>query len=140
MPNIKSAIKRVKIEEKKTMNNNSKKSEYKTAIRRFEKAVEENSKDVNELKKEAQKSIDHACTSGVISKNAASRKVSRLEKKLAENSDKKETKKEAKKEIKKEEKVVDNEKAEKKAEKTEKEEKKETPAKKTSKKASKKEE
>ena len=110
MPNIKSAIKRVRIGEKKTKNNNSKKSEYKTAIRKFEKAVDKKSKDAVELMKKAQKSIDHACTSGVISKNAASRKVSKLSKKLAKEVDvkaeKKETKKVAKaKEVKAEAKV-----------------------------------
>ena len=93
MPNIKSAIKRVKIEEKKTLNNNVKKSEYKTAVRKFEKAVAEKSKDAKDLMKNAQKAIDHACSNGVISKNAASRKVSRLEKKLASNVDSKTEKK-----------------------------------------------
>ena len=43
--------------------------------------------------KNAQKAIDHACSNGVISKNAASRKVSRLEKKLASNVDSKTEKK-----------------------------------------------
>lgn len=90
MPNIKSAIKRVKIEKKKTLNNNVKKSEYKTAVRKFEKAVAEKREDVKELMKNAQKAIDHACSNGVISKNAASRKVSKLEKKLATNADSKE--------------------------------------------------
>ena len=40
MPNIKSAIKRVNVIEKKTLRNNMIKSAYKTAIRRFEEAVE----------------------------------------------------------------------------------------------------
>ena len=57
MPNIKSAIKRVRIEEKKTLNNNVKKSEYKTAVRKFEKAVAEKSKDAKDLMKNAQKAI-----------------------------------------------------------------------------------
>ena len=35
MPNIKSAIKRVNVIEKKTLRNNMIKSAYKTAIRRF---------------------------------------------------------------------------------------------------------
>lgn len=93
MPNIKSAIKRVKIEKKKTLNNNVKKSEYKTAVRKFEKALAEKSEDAKELMKNAQKAIDHACSIGVISKNAASRKVSKLEKKLAVNADNKTEKK-----------------------------------------------
>ena len=42
MPNIKSAIKRVNVIEKKTLRNNMIKSEYKTAIKRFEEAVSNN--------------------------------------------------------------------------------------------------
>ena len=40
MPNIKSAKKRVKIIEKKTLENNMIKSAYRTAIRKFEEAIE----------------------------------------------------------------------------------------------------
>ena len=39
MPNIKSAIKRVSVIEKKTLRNNMIKSEYKTAIKKFEEAL-----------------------------------------------------------------------------------------------------
>ena len=42
MPNIKSAIKRVSVIEKKTLRNNMIKSEYKTAIKRFEEALASN--------------------------------------------------------------------------------------------------
>ena len=35
MPNIKSAIKRVKIAEKKTLKNSMLKSEYKTAVKKY---------------------------------------------------------------------------------------------------------
>ena len=40
MPNIKSAKKRVKVIEKKTLRNNMIKSAYKTAIKKFEQAIE----------------------------------------------------------------------------------------------------
>ena len=83
MPNIKSAIKRVKIAEKKTMNNSVIKTKYKTAVKKYETANAEGSKEAEELLSLAKKAIDHASTKGVISKNAASRKKSRLEKKLA---------------------------------------------------------
>ena len=83
MPNIKSAMKRVKIAKKKTLNNNIVKSEYKTAVKKYEKANSEADKKANELLSLAKKAIDHAASKGVISKNAASRKKSRLEKKLA---------------------------------------------------------
>lgn len=83
MPNIKSAIKRVKVAEKKTLQNSMIKSEYKTAIKKYETANANKDANASELLSNAKKKIDHASTKGVISKNAASRKKSRLEKKLA---------------------------------------------------------
>lgn len=82
MPNIKSAIKRVKTAEKKTLNNNMIKSEYKTAVKKYEAANAEGSKDAAKLLATAKRELDHASSKGVISKNAANRKKSRLEKKL----------------------------------------------------------
>lgn len=83
MPNIKSAIKRVKVAEKKTLQNSMIKSEYKTAIKKYETANANKDANASELLSNAKKKIDHASAKGVISKNAASRKKSRLEKKLA---------------------------------------------------------
>lgn len=83
MPNIKSAIKRVSVIEKKTLQNNMIKSAYKTAIKTFEAAVAEGDKTkAEETFKQAVKKIDQACTKGVIVKNTASRKKSLLAKKL----------------------------------------------------------
>ena len=83
MPNIKSAIKRVKVADKKTKRNNIIKSEFKTAIKKYEVANARGEKEAIELLSQAKSKIDSACTKGVISKNAASRKKSRLEKKLS---------------------------------------------------------
>jgi len=83
MPNIKSAIKRTKIIEKKTLQNNMIKSSYKTAVKKFENAIE--SKDVSSAETlfvEATKKIDQASSKGVIVKNTAARKKSNLAKKL----------------------------------------------------------
>lgn len=83
MPNIKSAIKRVSIIEKKTLRNNMVKSEYKTAVKKFEAAVLTGKKeDAETLLREATKKVDSACSKGVIKKNTASRKKSNLAKKL----------------------------------------------------------
>lgn len=83
MPNIKSAIKRVSVIEKKTERNNMIKSGYKTAVKKFEQAVEAgNVEDAKKLLAEATKKIDQACTKGVIVKNTAARKKSNLAKKL----------------------------------------------------------
>ena len=83
MPNIKSAIKRVNVIEKKTLRNNMIKSAYKTAIRRFDEAIEnKNVEEATKLFSFATKKIDQACTKGVIVKNTAARKKSNLAKKL----------------------------------------------------------
>ena len=83
MPNIKSAIKRVSVIEKKTLRNNMIKSAYKTAVKNFEAAVAEGDvKKAESLFSEATKKIDQACTKGVIVKNTAARKKSSLAKKL----------------------------------------------------------
>ncbi len=83
MPNIKSAIKRVSVIETKTLKNNMLKSEYKTAVKKFEEAVSEGNKEkATEALKLATKKIDGACSKGIIKKNTASRKKSNLAKKL----------------------------------------------------------
>lgn len=83
MPNIKSAIKRVNVIEKKTLRNNMIKSEYKTAVKKFEKAVEsKDMENIDSLFSMATKKIDQACSKGVIVKNTAARKKSNLAKKL----------------------------------------------------------
>ena len=83
MPNIKSAIKRVDVIEKKTLENNMIKSAYKTAVKSFEKTVEEGNKEKAEVAfKNAVKKVDQACSKGVLKANTASRKKSNLAKKL----------------------------------------------------------
>lgn len=83
MPNIKSAVKRVKIIEKKTMRNNMIKTGYRTAVKKFEQAVEAgNIEEAKKLFVAATKKIDQACTKGVLVKNTAARKKSNLAKKL----------------------------------------------------------
>ena len=83
MPNIKSAIKRVSIIEKKTAENNMIKTGYKSAVKKFDQAIEaSNVEEATKLLSSATKKIDQACTKGVIKKNTASRKKSALSKKL----------------------------------------------------------
>ena len=83
MPNIKSAVKRVSIIEKKTLQNNMIKSEYKTAVRKFETAVAAgNKEEAEKLLIAATKKVDGACSKGVIKANTASRKKSNMAKKL----------------------------------------------------------
>lgn len=85
MANIKSAIKRVDINNKKRAVNQARKSEMRTQIRQVEKFVE--AKDVENAKKElllATKKIDKAVQKGIIHKNTGNRQKSRLTKKVNE--------------------------------------------------------
>ena len=54
-----------------------------TAVKKFEQAVEAGAENVAELHKEAIKAIDMAESKGLIHKNKAGRDKSRLSKKLA---------------------------------------------------------
>ncbi|MDO5026863.1 MAG: 30S ribosomal protein S20 [Tissierellia bacterium] len=83
MANIKSAIKRIDVTKKQTLRNRSRKSEIKTYIKSFEKAVEEkNTERANELLKVIDKKLKRASLANIIHPNAASRKTSQLQKKL----------------------------------------------------------
>ena len=81
MPNIKSAKKRVKVIATKTLKNQMIKSNLKTCIKNFDALVEKADKaNAVEACKLAFKKIDQAVAKGVLHKNTASRKVSRLSK------------------------------------------------------------
>ncbi len=80
MPNIKSAIKRVKTNEAKNMQNRTKKSELKTTLRNYREAVAENAPNTQDVLKEAIKKVDQAASKNLIHKNTASRKKSQLQK------------------------------------------------------------
>lgn len=83
MPNIDSAIKRVRTSEKANALNNAQKSGMRTAIKKYETAVAEGAENQQALLKDAIKSIDQAATKGLIHKNKAARDKSRLTKKLS---------------------------------------------------------
>lgn len=84
MPNIKSAKKRVKVIEKKTLINQMHKTALKTAVKKFETAVENNdTANVKALFNEAVKKLDQGVSQGIIHKNKAARKKSQLAVKLA---------------------------------------------------------
>ena len=75
--------KRFNVIEKKTLRNNMIKSGYKSAVKKFEQAVEAgNKEEATTLFATATKKIDQACSKGVIVKNTAARKKSNLAKKL----------------------------------------------------------
>ncbi|PAQ16528.1 30S ribosomal protein S20 [Bacillus sp. FJAT-42315] len=82
MPNIKSAIKRVKTTEKRTEQNSQVKSAMRTAVKKFEVAVANNEDNAKVLLTEAVSRLDKAAAKGLIHKNTASRTKGRLMKKL----------------------------------------------------------
>lgn len=82
LPNIKSAIKRVKVTQKKNLRNRMIKSAMKTQVKKFETAVSANEADVK-LLSATQGAVDKAAAKGVIHKNAANRKKARMAKRLA---------------------------------------------------------
>ncbi|MBO7385812.1 MAG: 30S ribosomal protein S20 [Clostridia bacterium] len=81
MPNIKSAIKRVKVSEKKNLRNRMIKSSMKTSVKKFDTAIAEGNADAA-LLSATQGAVDRAASKGVIHKNAANRKKARMAKRL----------------------------------------------------------
>lgn len=83
MANIKSAKKRILVTAKKTAINRSRKSEIKTYIKKFELAL--NNGDMEKAKaylKDIESRLDRAAAKNTIHKNAAARKISRLQTRL----------------------------------------------------------
>lgn len=80
---IKQAAKKALRQTKKRSELNLKvKETYKKAIKTVSKAVEAGDKDLKEKLRLAQKALDKAAKRGIIKKNTAGRKLSRLAKKI----------------------------------------------------------
>mgnify|MGYP000847437107 CR=1 FL=1 len=82
MPNIKSAIKRVKTNDAAQAQNIQVKSAMRTAVKKLDAAIETNDSAVQETFVKAASKLDKAASKGLIHKNAAARKKSRLAKKV----------------------------------------------------------
>ena len=83
MPNIKSAIRRVKRTRLQTLKNRIRKSKYKSAVKQMLTYIE--SRKIDEAKKflpEFHSQLMRVAKTGVVSKKTASRKISRLTKKI----------------------------------------------------------
>ena len=83
MPNTKSAIRRVRRVKKQTQANRIRKSKYKNAIKQMELLLK--SKDKEKAKKyfsKFQSILMQVAKSGVVNKKTASRKISRVSKKI----------------------------------------------------------
>lgn len=82
MPNIKSAIKRVKTAERNRLRNRAYKSQIRTVQSRLEDTLKSaNVKDIDTQLASLYVVIDKAVSKGVLHKNTAARKKSRLAKK-----------------------------------------------------------
>ena len=82
MAHHKSAIKRIRQNEKKRVQNRHHRTTLRSSVKVLEQAIEENKTDqVNALLKKTLAMIDKAASKGVIHKNKASRSVSRLARK-----------------------------------------------------------
>lgn len=83
MANIKSQKKRNRQNEARRQRNKAVRSELKTRVKRAHEAIAEGGEDAGERVRVAQRRIDKAGEKGVIHKNAAARRVSRLMKRAA---------------------------------------------------------
>ncbi len=79
MPNIKSAEKRVRITQQRSLHNMSLKSALRTTIKKFEVAVAQSDLEQARIAlRIATRALDKAATKGIIHRNTAGRKKSRL--------------------------------------------------------------
>ena len=83
MPNIKSAKKRVKVIQTKTLQNQMVKTQMKTLIRKFNEAVASGDKEAATAAYAlAVKKVDQACARGILHKNTAAHRKSAFTLKL----------------------------------------------------------
>jgi len=83
MPNIKSAKKRVLIAKARNARNKAARSEMRTMIKKFEQAVAEGNRAAAESAyKVAVKTVDSAAAKGLVHKNNAANKKSRMTRKI----------------------------------------------------------
>ena len=84
MPNTKSAIRRVRRVKKQTQVNRLRKSKYKNAVKQIELLIKNKEKDkAKKYFSKFQSILMQVVKSGIINKNTASRKISRISKKIS---------------------------------------------------------
>ena len=83
MPNTKSAIRRVRRVKKQTQVNRIRKSKYKNTIKQMENLLKEKNKDkAKKYFSKFQSILMQVAKSGVVNKKTASRKISRITKRI----------------------------------------------------------
>ena len=84
MPNTKSAIRRVRRVKKQTQVNRIRKSKYKNAVKKMELLIKNKEKDkAKKYFSKFQSILMQVAKSGVINKNTAARKISRVSKRIS---------------------------------------------------------
>jgi small subunit ribosomal protein S20 len=83
MANIKSQIKRNRQNERRRVRNKAVRSELRTRTKRVVEAAETGADDIDDKARLAIKRIDRAASKGVIHKNQAARRKSRIAKRVA---------------------------------------------------------
>ena len=80
MANHRSALKRIRQNEKRRQRNRQVRSQLKTVLKKFYSAVDGKSEgvDLSEIHRSTVSSIDRAATKGVLHKRTAARKISRI--------------------------------------------------------------
>ena len=86
MANIKSQIKRNRQNERRRMRNKVARSELKTRVKRAAEGLETGAEDAGDRVRAAQKRLSKAAEKGVVHKNQAARRTSRLMKRAARSS------------------------------------------------------
>lgn len=82
MPNKQNAKKALRQSHKRAVRNATVKNTYKKAVKEVQKGLASGSKDLKEQIRLAQKALDKAAKRGVVKAGNASRKISRLMKKV----------------------------------------------------------
>jgi small subunit ribosomal protein S20 len=86
MANIKSQIKRNRQNERRRMRNKVARSELKTRVKRAAEGLESGADDADDRVRAAQKRLGKAAEKGVVHKNQAARRTSRLMKRAPRSS------------------------------------------------------
>ncbi|WP_027717856.1 30S ribosomal protein S20 [Desulfovirgula thermocuniculi] len=84
MPNTKSAAKKLRVIRRRTLRNKMLKSALRTTIKKYEKAIEAGAsiEEIREKLRQALRALDKAVSKGILHKNTAARKKSRLAKRF----------------------------------------------------------
>lgn len=82
MANTKSAKKSIKVNERRRVRNQAVRSSVKTAVKKTIEAIKSSPTDAEKVARDAYSTIDKAAVGGILHKNAAARKKSRLARRL----------------------------------------------------------